>query len=159
MDATTLLLTAFFSFLPISELRGAIPLALAKGMSPLWAYLYCVTLNALVAPVCWIFLNTVHKLLEHVAWYRAFFDRFVDKAREKVKPSVERWGWMGIAAFVAVPLPITGAWTGTMGAWVLGLSKRKTFAAVAIGVAVAGLIVTAVVLLGVSALNFLVKRV
>jgi len=61
--------------------------------------------------------------------------------------------------FVAIPLPLTGAWTGTLGAWVLGLSKRKTMLAVLLGVVTSGVIVTSVVLLGVQALNLFIKRV
>lgn len=159
MDAATLFWTAFFAFLPISELRGAIPFAIARGMDWRWAYLYAVTLNALVAPACWIFLSTFHKLFLRMGWYRAFFDRFVEKAREKVHTQVEKWGWFGIAVFVAIPLPITGAWTGTLGSWVLGLSKRKTMLAVIIGVLTAGVIVTAVVVLGAQAFDIFVKRV
>ncbi|HCM25480.1 MAG TPA: ligand-binding protein SH3 [Treponema sp.] len=159
MDATTLLWTAFFSFLPISELRGAIPFAIARGMDWRWAYLYSVGLNALVAPACWIFLSTFHKLFLKMGWYRSFFDGFVERARIKIHSEVERWGWLGIAVFVAIPLPVTGAWTGTLGAWVLGMGKRKTMLAVVIGVAGAGVIVTAVTVLGIRALDLFVKRV
>lgn len=158
MDATTLFWTAFLAFLPISELRGAIPFAIARGMDWKWAYLYAVSLNALVAPACWIFLSTFHKLFLRMEWYRTFFDRFVERARGKVHEQVEKWGWVGIAAFVAIPLPVTGAWTGTLGAWILGLGKRKTMAAVILGVAGAGAIVTAVVVLGVKALDLFVKH-
>lgn len=158
MDATTLFWTAFLAFLPISELRGAIPFAIARGMDWKWAYLYAVSLNALVAPACWIFLSTFHKLFLRMEWYRTFFDRFVERARGKVHEQVEKWGWVGIAAFVAIPLPVTGAWTGTLGAWILGLGKRKTMAAVILGVAGAGTIVTAVVVLGVKALDLFVKH-
>jgi len=159
MDPATLFWTAFLAFLPISELRGALPFAISRGMSPLWAYVYTVGLNALVAPACWIFLSTFHKLFLRMDWYRIFFDRFVEKARIKVHAGVERWGWLGITAFVAIPLPITGAWTGTLGAWVLGMGKRKTMAAVMLGVAVAGGIVLAVVVLGLQALDLFVKRI
>ena len=62
MDAVTLFWTAFLAFLPISELRGAIPFAIARGMDWRWAFLYAVALNALVAPACWLFLSTFHKL-------------------------------------------------------------------------------------------------
>jgi len=158
MDETTLFWTAFLAFLPISELRGAIPFAVARGMDWKWAYLYAVSLNALVAPACWIFLSTFHKLFLRMEWYRTFFDRFVERARGKVHEQVEKWGWVGIAAFVAIPLPVTGAWTGTLGAWILGLGKRKTMAAVILGVAGAGAIVTAVVVLGVRALDLFVKH-
>jgi uncharacterized membrane protein len=122
------------------------------------AFVYCTLLNALVAPICWIFLATLHKLFLKMEWYRKFFDRFIEKARDKLKQGVEKWGWFGIALFVAVPLPMTGAWTGTLGAWVLGLSKRKTMLAVIIGVFIAGAIVTAVMVAGIQGLRFFLKE-
>jgi uncharacterized membrane protein len=159
MSAPVLLWTAFLAFLPISELRGAIPFAIAQGIPWYAAYPFAVVLNALVAPACWIFLSTLHKLFLKMAWYQKFFNRFVERARDKLRRGVERWGWLGIAAFVAVPLPITGAWTGTLGAWVLGISRKRTMAAVILGVAVSGAIVTAVVVLGIRAVDFLIKQV
>jgi uncharacterized membrane protein len=153
------LLTALLSFLPISELRGAIPFAVTNGIPWYWAYLFAVGLNALVAPVCWVFLSTLHKLFLKMAWYDRFFSRFVERARVKLHRGVEKWGWLGIAAFVAIPLPMTGAWTGTLGAWVLGLSKRRTLLAVILGVAAAGAIVTAIVVLGINAARIFVKEI
>jgi uncharacterized membrane protein len=149
--------TALLSFLPISELRGAIPFAITQGIPWYAAYLYAAALNALVAPVCWVLLSTLHRLLLKMAWYEKLFNRFVGRAREKLRGGVEKWGWLGVAVFVAIPLPITGAWTGTLGAWVLGLPKRKTLIAVILGVFAAGAIVTSVVLLGIGALRIFVK--
>ena len=149
--------TVFLSFLPISELRGGIPFAIANGVPWYFAFAIAVSCNALVAPACWIFLSTLHKLFLKMNWYKSLFERFVERARRKLHDKVERWGWLGIAVFVAIPLPITGAWTGTLGAWVLGLSKRKTMIAVILGVICAGIIVTAVVLLGIQALNLFIK--
>lgn len=157
MNLQTFFWAAFLSFLPISELRGGLPFALLNGMSWPLAYFYCVTCNALVAPLCWIFLSTFHKLFLRMKWYEKFFNRFVERARAKVHGGVERFGLWGIALFVAIPLPITGAWTGTLGAWILGLEKRKTLIAVIAGVLVSGLIVSAVVTLGISALDIFVK--
>ena len=149
----------FLSFLPISELRGAIPFAIANQVPWYAAYVMAVFINAMVAPACWIFLSTLHKLFLKMDWYKKFFERFVERARNKLHDKVERWGWLGVAVFVAIPLPLTGAWTGTLGAWVLGISRRKTMIAVVIGVLTAGAVVTAVVLLGIQALNLFVKRV
>ena len=160
-----LFFTAVLSFMPISELRGAIPFAVAHNIPWYWAYPFAAFLNALVAPACWLFLATVHKLFygtspeKGIRWYKNFFDRFVERARQKLSGGVERWGWIGIALFVAIPLPITGAWTGTLGAWVLGVSKRRTMAAVILGVCISGAVVTAVVMLGVEALHLFVKKV
>lgn len=149
--------------MPISELRGAIPFAVAHGVSWYWAFPFAVALNALVAPFCWLFLATFHKLLygntaeNGIRWYKNFFDKFIERARVKLSAGFEKWGWLGIAVFVAIPFPLTGAWTGTLGAWVFGVSKRRTMLAVIIGVVISGAVVTAVVQLSIGALGFFVN--
>lgn len=159
MNLSTLIGTIVLSFLPISELRGAIPFAVARGMPLLQAALLATACNALVSPVALLFLETLHRLFYRWHFYARLFDRFVAGARSKVHAQVERYGYWGIMLFVAIPLPITGAWTGTLGAWILGLGRRRTMLAVAAGVVVAGLIVSAVIGLGVGALSIFVKRV
>lgn len=159
MEAVDIFWITFLSFLPISELRGGIPYAIANGFDWRFAYAYAAAINALVPPVCWIFLSTFHKLFLKMHWYEKLFNRFVDRARSRVHKGVERWGWLGIALFVAIPLPITGAWTGTLGAWILGLSKRKTMLAVIVGVIISGAIVTTVMVAGLSAFSVFIKRV
>lgn len=159
MKASTLLVSAILSLTPISELRGAIPYAVAAGMPLVAAALWCVAWNALAAPLAYLFLATFHKLFYRWEPYRNFFDRFVEKARGKVHASVEKYGYLGLAVFVGVPLPVTGAWTGTLGAWILGMDRKKSILAIVLGVAAAGLIVSLVVGLGVGALSIFVKRV
>ncbi|MDR0599522.1 MAG: small multi-drug export protein [Treponema sp.] len=164
--------TALLSILPISELRGGIPFALAHGVSWFIAWPFAAAVNALAAPGCWLFLSTAHRLFYGppapsgaspaettggLGWYRALFDRFVERARTKLRARVERWGPLGVALFVAIPLPVTGAWTGTLGAWILGLPKRRTLPAVLLGTAAAGGVVTLVTLLGIGALRVFVK--
>jgi uncharacterized membrane protein len=158
MDPATALVTVALSFLPISELRGAIPFAVSRGVPLLEAALLAVACNALVGPVAFIFLETFHRLFYRWPFYAGVFDRFVAGARAKVHEKVEKYGYLGIMLFVAVPLPVTGAWTGTLGAWILGLGRRKTMIAVAAGVAIAGVIVSIVVGLGLEALSIFVKR-
>jgi uncharacterized membrane protein len=70
---------------------------------------------------------------------------------------VEKYGYAGLALFVAIPLPITGAYTGTLGAWILGMNRRKTMLAVLGGVIIAGVIVATVFSLGIKALYFFLK--
>jgi len=84
----------------------------------------------------------------------------VERARKKVHAKVEKYGYWGLLLFVAVPLPVTGAWTGTLGAWVLGLSYKKAFFAIAGGVVLAGIIVSLLVALwGVSTQTIFFKPV
>jgi uncharacterized membrane protein len=158
VGSTTLVLTILLCLFPIAELRGGLPFALARGMPLLPAYLVCVLANALVGPLVFLFLSTLHRLLERGAAYRRFFERIVVRARRKVNRAVERFGYVGLAVFVAIPLPLTGAYTGAVGAWVLGMSRWKSILAIAIGVAVAGVVISAVYLLGIQALYIFLKR-
>ena len=107
MDLKTISISIFLSLLPISELRGAIPYALAKGVPLLAAYPICVGFNGLVAPLVFVFLSTFNKLFLKMKWYERFFNRFIDRARHKVQDKVDRFGYFGIMLFVAIPLPIT----------------------------------------------------
>jgi len=147
------------SVLPISELRGAIPYALANQVPIPLAFLFCSLLNVLVAPFVYLFLSTLHRLLARIGWYERVFSRLLERARTRVKTQVDRYGYIGVMLFVAIPLPITGAYTGTLGAWVLGLDRRKTFVAVSAGVLIAGIVVTIVASLGIQALSLFIKRV
>ncbi len=151
--------TTILTLLPIAELRGGLPYALANGIRWIAAYPYCVFINALVAPIVYIFLDSLHKLLYRWGFYARIFDKIVERARHKLTAKVERFGFWGVAVFVGIPLPITGAWTGTLGAWILGLSRRKTMLAVLVGVGISGLIVSAIFLLGIEALDLFIKHV
>lgn len=149
--------TVLLSFLPISELRGSIPYALANGMPVGAAVALCVGVNVLVGPIAWLFLATLHRLLSRWEPYAAVFERLVGRARRKVHAAVERWGYWGLAVFVGIPLPFTGAWTGVLGAWVLGMEWRKSLAAVTAGVLAAGLVVTLVTFFGIKAFSIFLK--
>lgn len=146
------------SILPISELRGAIPYALALGAPLLTTYVVCVLANILVGPLVFLFLSTFHRLLYRWSFYGRLFDRFVARTRIKIHRQVERFGYLGLMFFVAVPLPITGAYTGALGAWILGMDRRKALLAIALGVILAGLIVSLVSLLGIRALDIFIRR-
>lgn len=158
MDPTTIITTIVLAMLPISELRGAIPFAYLRGMDIWLAASLSIVFNALVAPVVYVFLSSLHKVF-YKRWnlYQKIFDKTVVRARAKLQEKVNRYGYWGIMLFVAVPLPVTGAWTGTLGAWVLGLDKKKTMLAVCGGVLIAGIIVTTIVMLGAGMNSLFVK--
>jgi uncharacterized membrane protein len=157
MSLRTLLVTLALCLLPISELRGGLPFALRNGIPLLVAYPICVGANALVAPLVYLFLSSLHKLLERWQPYRRFFEHIVERSRRKVHAKVEKYGYLGLVLFVAIPLPITGAYTGTLGAWILGMDRRKTILAVFGGVIIAGVIVAAIFSLTIKALYFFLK--
>jgi len=156
-DVHVYLIAGVLSVLPISELRGAIPYALANRVAIPVAFIMCTFLNMLVAPAVFLFLSTLHELFCRVGWYDRAINRLLSRAQEKVRAKVERYGYYGVMLFVAIPLPITGAYTGTLGAWVLGLDRKKTLLAVSAGVLIAGIIVTIVAALGIEALSIFIK--
>ena len=146
------------SMLPISELRGGIPLALAYGFSPLSAFLICTLANILIIPIVFIFLDKINVLFLHIKSYRTFFHKYLERSRQKLHKKVEKYGYLGLMIFVAIPLPITGAYTGILGAWALGMDKKKAFAYIALGVILAGIIVTLISYYGFYLLDIFVKK-
>ncbi len=154
----TILVAVLLCVLPIAELRGGLPFALAKGVPPLPAYLLCVAANSLVGPLVLLFLSSLHRLLDRWPAYHRLFERLVERSRRKIHGAVERWGYWGLMVVVAIPLPLTGAYTGALGAWVLGMRRGKSMLFIALGVALAGVIVSLVYLLGIQALSFFLKR-
>lgn len=158
MDINTILGTIVLGLLPISELRGAIPFAYFRGMPLLWAALLGIGANLLVSPLAYVFLSFIHRFFyERWQWYKRIFDKTVVRTRTKLAPKVATLGFLGVMLFVGIPLPVTGAWTGTLGAWVLGLDRKKSILAVSAGVLMSGAIVTTIILLGKGASSLFVK--
>jgi len=138
------------SLLPIAELRGGIPYALLKGY-PVWvSYVGCVAANFFVGPIVFVFLKTVHRLLYNITIYKKLFDWFEKRVRRKTTHLIEKYGFWGITIFVAIPLPVTGAYTGTFAAWLFNVEFRRAMLAVLVGVVISGIIVTAVMVLGIE---------
>jgi|Deesub1362B_J571_1020462.scaffolds.fasta_scaffold07596_3 uncharacterized membrane protein len=129
------------SALPISELRGGIPLALYYGFPPLQAYIICVIANALPIPFILLFLDSIGRILERWRVTSRIY-RYLIGRTERKRDIIDRYGYPGLSIFVAIPLPITGAWTGSLLAFLLGMDRMKSFAYIFVGIMVAGAIVT-----------------
>jgi uncharacterized membrane protein len=148
------LITLIVAALPVSEVRGAIPLAIGVfGYPPLQAYLLSVFGNLLPVIPLLLFLGPVSDYLRRFAIGDKFFTWLFARTRRRCIRDHESFGLTALALFVAIPLPVTGAWTGCAVAFLLGFRFWPAFAAIAAGVLVAGVIVTATVL-GVQFLVF-----
>jgi len=140
--------------LPVSEVRGAIPLAIGMyGYAPWQAYLLSVLGNLLPVIPLLLFLGPVSDYLRRFSWGGRFFSWLFARTRRKYIQDHENFGITALAIFVAIPLPMTGAWTGCAVAFLLGFRFWPAFAAIASGVLLAGVIVTAAVV-GVQFLVF-----
>ena len=123
---------------PIFELRGGIPLGISLGLDPWFTFFIAIIANALIFfPIFFALRLFYDKFLYRIP----LFDKYLDNLRKRGKPKVEKYGFWGLILFVAIPLPVTGAYTGTILAWLLGMDWRKAFPAVGLGVIVAGVIV------------------
>jgi uncharacterized membrane protein len=141
------------SMLPILELRGAIPWALAPaggGLSWVQAVPLAVLGNMLPIPLLLRWLGPVSAYLRRFRVMDAFFTWLFRRTRRKGR-LVARYQAVGLALFVAVPLPVTGAWTGAVAAFLFGIPFRQAMLAILAGVLMAATVVT-LATLGVLAL-------
>ena len=142
------LIVLIISALPILELRGAIPVAINLFNFPWYqALLLAIIGNLLPVPIILLFLNAISKWLSKIGFFRRFFHWLFEHTSRRGK-IVERYERIGLILFVAIPLPVTGAWTGSLLAVLFGLKFRHAFLSILIGVCIAGIIVTCLSLLG-----------
>ena len=138
------LLTMLVSMVPVIELRGGIPFGVAAGL-PVWmAMLASVIGNVIPVPFIIVYIRRIFQ------WMRRRMPRFggmIDKLEAKAHlkgQKVQKYQYFGLALFVAIPLPGTGAWTGALAAAFLDMRLRKAFPSVVAGVLVAGVLVSAI---------------
>jgi uncharacterized membrane protein len=150
-----LLKGVILSFLPISELRGGIPVAVASGVGLLPAFLSCVMANIIVIIPIFFFLDYIHTYLMKIKLYNKLFTLYLERVRKRVevKLAQQTWEYFVLFLFVAIPFPSTGAYTGCLIAWFFEMDRKRSFVTIASGVVVAGIVVTAVV--SVASLGFL----
>jgi uncharacterized membrane protein len=141
------LVTVFISMLPFVELRLSIPVAIGLyGMEPIYAYVIAILGNLIPIPFLLLFLGKVEKWLSgrYKRWER-FFIWLFKRTRNRASNNITKYEMLGLTLYVAIPLPVTGAWTGALIAYLFDLDLKKAFVSITAGVLIAGVIVTAAV--------------
>lgn len=140
--------TVLTAMTPIGELRAALPIALTVYEMPLWqAYVLSVIGNMVpVALIIWFFDPIAEFLMKHSKFFKKFFEWLFERTRKKNREKFEKWGALALITFVAIPLPVTGAWTGSLAALLFGVPFKKAFPTILAGVMIAGVIVAALTL-------------
>lgn len=138
------ILTLFISMIPVGELRSSIPIAInIYGLSPLSAFFWSVLGNILISIVLLLILEPIsHFLDSHFYLINRFFNWLFERTRKRHSQKFENWGSLALIAFVAIPLPMTGVWSGCLAAFVFGVPFKKSFPSVALGALIAGVVVT-----------------
>lgn len=132
------------AMIPVFELRGAIPVGVAAGL-PFWMVFLTAFLGNLL-PVPFLILFT-RRVFEWLRTKSALLERFVSRLERKAATKedlLKKYELLGLCILVAIPLPGTGAWTGSLVAAVFDIQLKHAFPAIALGVLIAGIIVSVV---------------
>jgi len=143
-------ITFLLAMTPIGELRVALPWAMTYGKLAWYdAYLWAVAGNFIIAIPIVLLLGPISSFLMHWSLGERFFNWLFTRTRRKGK-LIETWEFIGLVLFVGIPLPVTGAWTGAVAAFLFGLSYRKSFLAIFSGLLLSATIVTIITTTGVK---------
>ncbi|MGE5632623.1 MAG: COG2426 family protein [Caulobacteraceae bacterium] len=148
------ILIMLVAMVPVLELRGAIPIGIAMGVSPFWSMILSVIGSTIPVPLILLGLRPVFDLMKKVKLIRKVIDRTTIRALRK-SDNVLKYGFWGLMIFVGIPLPGTGAWTGSLIAVLLNMRIKVAFPAIFIGNIIAGTIIYILSYTTFSILNFL----
>lgn len=146
MNLKGYLITFFISMVPIVELRGAIPIAEGMGLNIFWYYPIAIIGNMIPVPFIYFFARKVLEWGKDKKLIGKFFTWCLEKGEKGGKKLIEKAGATGmfwaLLLFVGIPVPGTGAWTGTLAASFLNLGFKNSILAVTLGVLLAGIIMS-----------------
>jgi uncharacterized membrane protein len=138
------------TLVPSLELRASIPIGIfgMEGQLSWPAVVFvCIVANILLGwGVFWI-MGPAFQLIRRWTWFDRKVWPMLEKTRHRIQPYVEKYGELGVAVFIGIPLPGSGVYTGALGAYLLGVDRRKFSVANVLGVLIAGAAVTAICLL------------
>lgn len=148
------------TLLPFLELRASIPYGIFKtDIHWMIIFLICIFFNIILAFLVWFFVNYIMHLFLKVKFIEKIYHKIVERTQKKIKPYVEKYGVIGLALFIGVPLPGSGVYSGGLGAYLLGFNFKDYILASIIGVFIAGIIVLLISMFGNGALLLFLKQV
>ncbi|MCE2527820.1 MAG: small multi-drug export protein [Actinomycetia bacterium] len=152
MGVTNPMAVAITSTLPVVEMRAGIPLGrLVLGMDPFPTWISAVVGNLSPLPVLFWFLGVCDRYCttQQLPWMRRFLDRLYARTRRHHTALFVRLRDMALVVLVAIPIPLTGGWTGVLASYVFGVPFRKAFGLIALGVAIAATAISLMVNAGI----------
>ncbi|GAB1476007.1 small multi-drug export protein [Bacillota bacterium] len=135
----TVVLTAT---LPVIELKGAIPVGISLGLSPLHAFILSFIGSAIPVPFILFTIRPIFNNLKKTATFEKIVSRITDRSMAK-SGNIQKYGVWGLFIFVAIPLPGTGVWTGSLIASMLDMRFKWAFPAIVMGNLIAGILIMA----------------
>jgi len=136
--------TFVVSISPLGESRVGIPLGILKGLPIMWAFVAGLVGNLLVFPIFNFLINTLDQRLWKFQFYRTCSIWMMRRSKRMMGKHVSKYGFWGLMLFVMIPLPITGAYMGVIGAKVFGIGTKSAFFAISIGITISASIIAVV---------------
>lgn len=153
-----IMIIVLLSFLPFLEARAGIPYGILAGL-PWWIVLgVTIIANIAVAPIGYFFWKTIIHWFRRINFVDKFYHKTIERVQRKSKAYIEKYGTMGLALFIGVPLPGTGVYSAALASIIFGIKFKKFMIASIIGVVVASVLVTIIMLTGMGAFGFFVKQ-
>ncbi len=148
------------TFLPFLELRASIPYGILKlGMSWPLVFVICVVTNIILGFIIYFLLDKLVHYVIRIRWIGRIYHRVVERTQRKIHGYVERYGEIGVALFIGVPLPGSGVYSGALGAYLIGLGYKRFMIACVVGVVLAGVAVTLITLFGSGVWSLFIKSI
>ncbi|MCF6459932.1 COG2426 family protein [Clostridium sp. Cult3] len=138
------ILVIIVAAMPLSELRGAIPLGISLGLSPIHSTIISILGNMMIVPILLKILNPLMNYLERTALFSKFIGWVKRRTMKRTRNTIKKYSLLGLFILVAIPIPTTGAWTGCIAASLLKLDYKKALFVILSGVLTAGIIVSTI---------------
>ena len=152
------LVIVFLTFLPFLELRASIPYGILVAEEPWFIVVgIAVVVNILLGPILYFLLNTLLHALLRIKLLNRLWDRMIVRTQKKIHPLVEKYGIAGLGLFIGVPLPGSGVYSGAIGGYLLGFTRKEFYIATVLGVLIAATAVTIFVWTGSEMFDIFLK--
>ncbi len=127
------------TLIPGLELRASIPAGIAgKGLNPVTVFLVATISNIILGIILYFTVRTIIDVLTRIHIFNKLYQLYIVKVQKKLHRSMEKWGHLGLAVFVGIPLPGSGVYSGALGSYVLGIDFRRYLIGTIAGVLIAG---------------------
>ncbi|MBU1199220.1 MAG: small multi-drug export protein [Nanoarchaeota archaeon] len=148
------------SLMPFLELRLSIPIGLLVLKQPWWiVFIFAVISNIILAPIVYFIWNKVIHWLRWIKFIDKLYTKTIERVQKKAKKYIDKYGELGLAVFIGIPLPGSGVWSGALAANIFNLKFRKYMLASIIGVVIAGIIVTIIMVTGTELFSVFIKPI
>lgn len=135
------------TFLPFLELRASIPYGILIAKLPWWeVFILAMIVNIIIGPLAYFFLDKIIHMFFFIRRFHEWYTAKIETTQAKIKPGIDKYGIIGVAIFIGIPLPGTGVYTAAIGSYALNLGYLRFFYATVLGVLIAGIAVLAVTL-------------